>query len=144
MSTNAASEFKDQNTKTDDIVQGGDTVDNSYASGDNEPVAVLKDEEPVEQPNNKFNPDSNEALERDEREAIDKSNILKGDRTRHAKPVDTYKEPSDEQGLPKTVLDGTDGMSSTRWVVLGQEGVGNRNSLKGLMYLTSQCKCCIS
>ena len=62
MSTNAASEFKDQNTETDDIVQGGDTVDNSYASGDKEPVAVLKDEEPVEQPNNKFNPDSNEAL----------------------------------------------------------------------------------
>ena len=74
------------------------------------------------------------STERDEREAIDKSNILKGDRTRHAKPVDTYKEPSDEQGLPKTVLDGTDGMSSTRWVVLGQEGVGNTNYLKGLMY----------
>jgi len=62
MSTNAASEFKDQNTETDDIVQGGDTVDNSYASGDKEPVAVLKDEEPVEQPNDKLNPDSDEAL----------------------------------------------------------------------------------
>ena len=54
------------------------------------------------------------STERDEREAIDKSNILKGDRTRHARPIDSYKEPSDEQGLPKTVLDGTDGMSSTR------------------------------
>ena len=53
------------------------------------------------------------STERDEKEAIDKSNVLKGDRTRHAKPIDTYKEPSDEQGLPKTVLDGTDGMSST-------------------------------
>jgi hypothetical protein len=54
------------------------------------------------------------STEEDEREAIDKSNILKGDRTRHAKPAGTYQEPSDEQGLPKTVLDGTDGMSSTR------------------------------
>lgn len=61
--------------------------------------------------------------EQDEREAIDKLKILKGDRTRHAKPIGTYQEPSDEQGLPKTVLDGTDGMSSTRWVVPGQEGV---------------------
>lgn len=56
------------------------------------------------------------STEQDEREAIDKSNILKGDRTRHAKPTGTYQEPSDEQGLPKTVLDGTDGISSTRWV----------------------------
>jgi hypothetical protein len=52
--------------------------------------------------------------EEDERDAIDKSNILKGDRTRHAKPTGAYQEPGDEQGLPKTVLDGTDGMSSTR------------------------------
>lgn len=42
----------------------------------------MKDEEPVEQPNDRRNPDSDEALEQDEREAIDKSNILKGDRTR--------------------------------------------------------------
>jgi hypothetical protein len=152
MSTNANSEFNKQNTKTDDVVQGGDTIDNSYASGGNEPVPVLKDEVPVEQPNDKRNPDSDEALgeylitfgidadhtsaslfhrqnipkrkkalligtwslEQDEKEAIDKSNILKGDRTRHAKPTGTYKEPSDEQGLPKSVLDGTVGLSSTR------------------------------
>lgn len=62
MSTNANSEFKNQDTETDDVVQGGDTVDNSYASGDNEPVTVLKDEEPVEQPNDRRNPDSDEAL----------------------------------------------------------------------------------
>lgn len=62
MSTNANSEFDKQNTETDDIVQGGDTVDNSYVSGSNEPVAVLKDEVPVEQPNDRLNPDSDEAL----------------------------------------------------------------------------------
>jgi len=117
MSTNADSEFNQQNTETDDVVQGSDTVDNSYASGDNEPVPVLKDEVPVEQPNDERNPDSNEALEQDEKDAIKKPNILKGDRTRHAKPTGTYKEPSDEEGLPKEVLDGTDGLSSTRWVI---------------------------
>jgi len=62
MSTNANSEFVNQNTETDDVVQGGDTVDNSYATGSNEPVAVMKDEEPVEQPNDRRNPDSDEAL----------------------------------------------------------------------------------
>ena len=34
--------------------------------------------------------------EQDEREAIDKKNIL-GERTRKAKPPGTYAEPSDEQ-----------------------------------------------
>ena len=62
MSTNADSEFNQQNTETADVVQGGDTVDNSYASGGNEPVPVLKDEVPVEQPNETHNPDSDEAL----------------------------------------------------------------------------------
>ena len=62
MSTNANAEFDKQNTETDDVVQGGDTVDNSYASGGNEPVPVMKDEEPVEQPNDRRNPDSDEAL----------------------------------------------------------------------------------
>jgi hypothetical protein len=62
MSTNANSEFKKQNTETDDVVQGGDTIDNSYASGGNEPVPVLKDKVPIEQPNDERNPDSDEAL----------------------------------------------------------------------------------
>lgn len=120
-------------------------VDNSYATAGNEPVPVLKDEAPVEQPNDRRNPDSDAALgkspplsvssydafqsnqmsllldstnsnpipiEQDEKEAIDKSNILKGDRTRHAKASGTYTEPGDEEGLPKSVLDGTDGHSA--------------------------------
>jgi hypothetical protein len=32
MATNANSEYNKQDTKTDDIPQGGDTVDNSYAT----------------------------------------------------------------------------------------------------------------
>jgi len=114
MATNANAEFSNQNTDTDDMPQGGDTVDNSYATSRNEPVPVLKDETGVEQPNDARNPDSDEALEQDEAEAIDKSNILKGDRTRHAKPIGIYQEPSDEAGLPKSVLSGSDGHSSTR------------------------------
>jgi len=114
MATNANAEFSNQNTETDDITQGGDTVDNSYVTGGNESVPVLKDEAGVEQPNDTRNPDSDKALEQDEAESIDKSNIIRGDRTRHAKPTGTYKEPSDEAGLPKSVLNGGDGHSSTR------------------------------
>jgi len=114
MTTNANSEFSNQNTETDDIPQGGDTVDDSYVSTDDGPLPVVKDETPVEQPNDARDPDSDKALEQDEAEAIDKSNIVKGDRTRHAKPSGTYKEPSDEAGLPKSVLRGDDGHSSTR------------------------------
>jgi hypothetical protein len=62
MSTNANSEFDKQNTETDDVVQGGDTVDNSYATGANEPLPIIKDEVPVEQPNDRRNPDSDAAL----------------------------------------------------------------------------------
>jgi hypothetical protein len=48
--------------------------------------------------------------ERDEDDAIDKSNIL-GDRTRGAtKQSGTYREPGDEEGLPGP----GDGRSSTR------------------------------
>jgi hypothetical protein len=38
-------------------------------------------------------------LERDDQDAIDKSNIL-NERTRHAKPEGTYREPGDTEGLP--------------------------------------------
>lgn len=55
-----------------------------------------------------------EVIERDDKEAIDKSNIIKGDRTRHAKPVGTYKEPGDEEGLPGP----DDGSSAVRTGVL--------------------------
>jgi hypothetical protein len=50
---------------------------------------------------------SNLATEQDEAEAIDKSNILKGGRTRGARPANEYTEPDDEAGLP--VDDGTSG-----------------------------------
>jgi hypothetical protein len=47
--------------------------------------------------------------EQDEAKAIDRGSILKGDRTRYAKPAGKYTEPGDEEGLP-----GNDGTSSTK------------------------------
>ncbi len=38
-------------------------------------------------------------LERDDAEAIDKSNIIK-ERTRHAEPQGGYREPGDNEGIP--------------------------------------------
>ena len=60
--TTAMDEFQNQDSETMDVPQGGDTIDNSYASSKDEPVPVLKDSEPVEQPNDERNPDSDEAL----------------------------------------------------------------------------------
>jgi hypothetical protein len=64
MATNALNEYDKVDTVTDDIPQGGDTVDNSYATGPdaNAGVPVVKDETPVEQPNDARNPDSDAAL----------------------------------------------------------------------------------
>jgi hypothetical protein len=62
MATNALSEYDKADTTTDDIPQGGDTVDNSYATSKTEPVPVLTDETPVEQPNDARDPDSDKAL----------------------------------------------------------------------------------
>jgi len=111
MSTNAGDEYDKADTVTDDIPQGGDTVDNSYAENHGS-IPVVKDEMPVEQPNDARNPDSDAALEQDEDEAINKNNILKGGRTRGVKPTGgIYREPGDEEGLPGP----EDGTSSTRW-----------------------------
>ncbi|KAK5202460.1 hypothetical protein LTR41_011789 [Exophiala xenobiotica] len=94
MSTNADAAFDKQNTDTDAL----------------KVVPVVKDEVPVEQPNDARNPDSDQALEQDEKEAIDKGNILKGGRTRGAtKPEGTYQDPEGEDDLPAD-----DGTSAVR------------------------------
>lgn len=50
----------------------------------------------------KYHATNSEGLEGDEREAINKSNIMRGDRLRHAKPRTTnkYNEGPDESDLP--------------------------------------------
>ncbi|KAG7112729.1 hypothetical protein HYQ45_017134 [Verticillium longisporum] len=65
--------------------------DGSYATEDSkkDPVPVLKDDDTVEDPINPKTADSDKALEQDEKEATDKSNIIM-DWTRHAKPEGRY------------------------------------------------------
>lgn len=56
------------------------------------------------------------STEEDEKEAINKSNILEGDRTRHAKPqsANRYNEGPDEEDLPDYARYGTSGVSGTK------------------------------
>ncbi|CAH0052608.1 unnamed protein product [Clonostachys solani] len=90
----------------------GEFRDDSYVSrpgtkGEN--IAVQADTDPVEDPIDAGVADTDEQLQRDDVEAIDKDNILKGGRTRNAgKPSGTYREPGDEEGIPSN-----DGTSST-------------------------------
>ncbi|KAK3353418.1 hypothetical protein B0T25DRAFT_518488 [Lasiosphaeria hispida] len=85
--------------------------DDSYVSRPghkNEPAPVMSDGERVEDSANGSDANSDAQLERDDKEAISKSNII-NERTRGvAKPKGTYAEPGDEEGLPKN-----DGTSST-------------------------------
>ncbi|KAI0127004.1 hypothetical protein BJ170DRAFT_630717 [Xylariales sp. AK1849] len=81
----------------------GDVSDNSYVSRQghkNEALPVVSDQERLEDPIDANTADSDEQLARDDTDAIDKSNIISGDRTRGAKPQGTYTEPGDEEGLP--------------------------------------------
>ncbi|KAJ6021296.1 hypothetical protein N7540_006800 [Penicillium herquei] len=70
---------------------------------DSEPI-VVDDEDEFEIIDQGYNePDSIERLARDEDDAIDKSNIIEGDRTRHAKPMTSnqYNEGPDEDEIPE-------------------------------------------
>jgi hypothetical protein len=61
--------------------------------------------------------DNPRPTERDDKEAIDKSNII-DDRTRGAKPVATYREPGDTEGLPEDPEDtGRSAVSTTDQVL---------------------------
>lgn len=107
----------------------GDFQDDSYVSrqgNKNEPLPVQSDADRVDDPIDGDIADSDEqlgksahapqctpiyshlTLERDDSDAIDESNII-DERTRHAKPTDTYREPGDDEGLPGP----EDGTSST-------------------------------
>ncbi|KAI6082474.1 hypothetical protein F4821DRAFT_246996 [Hypoxylon rubiginosum] len=81
----------------------GAVADDSYVSRPghkNEEVPVQSDREVVEDPIDENVADSDLQLGRDEKDAIDTSNII-DDRTRHAKPVTgTYRQPGDDEGLP--------------------------------------------
>lgn len=102
----------------------GEVSDNEYVSrqGDRQPIDVVSDEAKVEDPVDpetadsdaqlgKFSPSpaitnayANSTLERDDKEAIDKSNIVK-ERTRGAQPAGEYREPGDTEGLEDSRLE---------------------------------------
>ncbi|KAF5020961.1 hypothetical protein F66182_7007 [Fusarium sp. NRRL 66182] len=81
----------------------GQFQENSYVSRPGEkdqPIAVQADSDEVEDPIDADQADTDAQLERDEKDAIDKSNII-NERTRGAtQPSGTYQEPGDEEGLP--------------------------------------------
>ncbi|KAH8911582.1 hypothetical protein BR93DRAFT_924265 [Coniochaeta sp. PMI_546] len=76
----------------------GEIHDSSYVSKDQKVAPVISDDTPVDEAYNDETTDTDAQLERDERDAIDEDNIVE-ERTRHAKPVDTYREPGDTEGL---------------------------------------------
>ncbi|SPJ73080.1 uncharacterized protein FTOL_02809 [Fusarium torulosum] len=81
----------------------GDYQENSYVSrpGQKEqPVPVQSDFDRVDDPIDAEQADTDAQLERDDKDAIDESNIIE-ERTRGAtQPGGTYTEPGDEEGLP--------------------------------------------
>ncbi|KAJ5472660.1 hypothetical protein N7530_006661 [Penicillium desertorum] len=92
--------------KNDPSPVTGTFRDDSYAKETN---PNLRGQVPVQGDNQQFDdpmqpPYSNtdQQLEEDEREAIDESNVLRGDRLRHAKPrtSNKYNEGPDEEDLP--------------------------------------------
>ncbi|KAK5117949.1 hypothetical protein LTR62_003993 [Meristemomyces frigidus] len=93
-----------------DIPSGRDS-DNDYTSRDGQkqaPIPVQKDEDAVESGINSATEDSDAQLERDDKDAIDQSNVIDGGRTRGAaKKAGSYTEPDDEAGMP----DPSDGTS---------------------------------
>jgi len=63
--SNANQEFDKQDSVSDDVPEGSDTVDDTYISRPNDtPAPVVPDETPVEQPyfEDRGDPDSDEAL----------------------------------------------------------------------------------
>ncbi|KAJ5771647.1 hypothetical protein N7520_002176 [Penicillium odoratum] len=109
--SNPAERFADdQYEETNDASPVNDFNDDSYAK---EPNSSLRNQVPVQGDNEGFEDpiqppysNSDQQLEADENEAIDKSNIIKGDRLRHAKPQTSnkYNEGPDEDDLPAEAI----------------------------------------
>ena len=106
-----------------------DVQDNDYVSrtGQKDHMPVQDDNAPVEDPIDEAEADTDKALgtriihilsanpagadrviEKDDQDAIDKSNIVESRTRGAAKASGTYREPGDEEGIPDT-----DGTSST-------------------------------
>ncbi|KAE8347697.1 hypothetical protein BDV24DRAFT_157173 [Aspergillus arachidicola] len=115
MSNRAERKSDDQyEAENDPSPVSADVIDNSYTS---ETRSELRNQVPV-QSNQAPYSNTDQQLADDKREAINKSNILRGDRLRHAKPqtANKYNEGPAENDLPDTVRYGDSGASSTRHV----------------------------
>ncbi|KAJ5826433.1 hypothetical protein N7474_003571 [Penicillium riverlandense] len=95
-------------------------VDDTYL-GETNPnltnqVPVQADEDDYEDPMQPPYANTDEQLADDDNEAIDQSNILKGDRLRHGKPRSTnrYSEGPNEDDLPSDIRDGLSGVSGLK------------------------------
>ncbi|KAF2457929.1 hypothetical protein BDY21DRAFT_285429 [Lineolata rhizophorae] len=99
--TGADVQYEQQNDAPPQDAPTGDVGDNDYQSRTGQShIPVQKDDAPVEDPIDASKADSDQALAQDEKEAIDRSNII-GGRTRGAtKKAGTYQEPGDDEGLP--------------------------------------------
>ncbi|EAW14290.1 uncharacterized protein ACLA_073250 [Aspergillus clavatus NRRL 1] len=97
-----------------------DVIDNSYVGETRSEllnqVPVQRDEASYDDPMQPPYSNSDQQLADDEREAIDRSNILSGDRLRHAKPMtqNKYNEGPGEDDLPDVVRYGDSGVSGTK------------------------------
>ncbi|TDZ13979.1 hypothetical protein Cob_v010428 [Colletotrichum orbiculare MAFF 240422] len=86
-------------------IPSGEVKDNEYVSRKaGEPIGVQSDDAKVEDPIDAATADSDEQLARDDKDAIDESNII-DERTRSAKPEGTYREPGDTEGLERERLE---------------------------------------
>ncbi|KAB8233916.1 hypothetical protein ETB97_005301 [Aspergillus alliaceus] len=109
----------DYEAQNDPSPVSGDFGDNSYAhetrSELKSHIPVVRDEANLADPMQPPFSNSDQQLERDEREAIDRSNILGGERLRHAKPntQNKYDEGPGEDDLPEDALYGYSGRSTT-------------------------------
>ncbi|KAL1986121.1 hypothetical protein VTN96DRAFT_6773 [Rasamsonia emersonii] len=102
-------------------VPGTPPPDDSYVrdTNPNWTNRVQPDDAPYDDPVQPPYSNSDEQLEQDEKEAIDPSNIIQGDRLRHAKPrtANRYNEGPAEDDLPEDVRDGLQGRSAVRRVM---------------------------
>ncbi|KAI1347443.1 hypothetical protein F5Y01DRAFT_295124 [Xylaria sp. FL0043] len=101
MSKSSWRETDDRSGEPEDIREAptGQVNDDSYTTENKntESVPVVSDEAAIEDPVRPEQADTNEQLDRDDREAIDESNILK-DRLRGNEPKKgALREPSDEE-----------------------------------------------
>ncbi|KAF2167212.1 hypothetical protein M409DRAFT_22641 [Zasmidium cellare ATCC 36951] len=90
----------------------GLATENEYTSrtGQKSHIPVQSDDATVEDPIDPATADSDQQLEKDDADAIDRSNIVDSRTRAAAKGKGGYAEPGDEEGLPS----GEDGTSSGR------------------------------